>query len=83
MAATVDGPSGPLRVVATHTQPDSSGSEPSLRQARDIRAFVAAQQAARPAIVVGADFNLEPANPRTVPSLLSDHLPFVVDVRPH
>lgn len=131
LAATVDGPFGPVRVVSTHLQPDADRAEPSLRQARDIRAFVAREQAEHPMLVLGGDFNLEPGgrefdalvrdqdgqpglidalqsarplltsssddphseidhilvtpglhatHPRAVPSLLSDHLPVVVDL---
>ena len=137
LAATTSTSLGPIRIVSTHIQPDSSGDEPSLRQARDIRAFVAEEQRANAyghlrGLVLGGDFNLQPggrefdalvretdgqsnlvdalnearplltsssddldkqidhilvtpslvpSNPRTVQSLLSDHLPVFVDLR--
>lgn len=61
LAATITLPNDKhVRVISTHIQPDAGGPEPSLRQARVIRAFAAEQQAAGLPVILGGDFNLEP-----------------------
>lgn len=126
LAATVETPQGPVRVVATHIQPDAAGADPALPQARDLAQIIERERARGLPVVVGGDLNLEPgsrawdallgagvtdaltdARPlatwssedpsqqidhvlvsdgvaadgaRAHPSLLSDHLPVVVDL---
>lgn len=126
LAVTIEAPQGPVRVIATHIQPDASGEDPALPQARDLAVIIERERAGGLPLVVGGDLNLEPgsrawdallgagvtdalADERPVPtwssedpqdqidhvlvsdgvnpsaahapsSLLSDHLPVVVDL---
>ncbi len=63
LSATVTPPKGPaLRVVATHLQPDADGSDPTLRQARDVAALASPAKGDPLPVVLGGDFNFEPGS---------------------
>lgn len=128
LAATVALPSGPVRFLSTHLQPDAEGPDSTLRQSRDLAAIMEREAARGGPVVMGGDLNTRPdeaaweeligtgyvdalaparplltsssddlrseidhilttpgmstAEPRTVGSLLSDHLPVLVDLEP-
>lgn len=63
LAVTVETPQGPVRVVATHIQPDATGDDPALPQARDLADILLQQRTAGLPLVVAGDLNLEPGGP--------------------
>jgi endonuclease/exonuclease/phosphatase family metal-dependent hydrolase len=124
LAVTVRAPGGDLRVISTHLQPDASGPDSTLRQARDLAALMTASRdlptvaggdlntelsdrawqvlldpgyadalaSGRPLLTSSSDHlekeidhllfspGLTASRPQAPRSLLSDHLPVLVDV---
>lgn len=62
LAATIASPSGDVRVISTHIQPDADGEDPTLRQTQDVARLAQEAKGDSLPVVVGGDFNFEPGS---------------------